>query len=124
MYVREELSRRISSRVKLYEVHSVGEATNNVPITTTFSQNGLWKNYLKPVLHEPSFRSVRFSRVHLPVSLHTCFPACRCLGLCDSRNDFCRSIDLRSTQVSVRATGISQRICLSVYFSRRFLPEK
>lgn len=120
MYTREEL---YISRVLLRSgalrgtVRSVGEANNNI-ITTTFLQNG--QSYLKPVLHEPSFRSVRFSRVHLPVSLHTCFSACRCLGLCDSRNDFCADLSIWDLRRYLCTTpeGLLKRVLW------RILPEK
>jgi len=71
------------------------------------------ENYLKPALHEPAFRSVRFNRVHLPMSLYAllvtaCLPACplACLSVVvalafavlGTIYPF-RSIDLRSTQV-------------------------
>lgn len=43
---------------------------------TTFSQSRLRESCLKPTLHKPPFRSVRFSRVHLPVLLYVYLPAC------------------------------------------------
>lgn len=49
------------------------------PITTTFSRSRLRESKplpLKPTLHKPPFRSVRFSRVHLPVLLYVYLPAC------------------------------------------------
>lgn len=51
---------------------------------------------LKPTLHKPPFRSVRFSRVHLPVLLYIYLPVSLPWPLRFSERSSLRSIDLQS----------------------------
>lgn len=80
-YIRERLSRMFSRKWSFTRYHSQHVKRNRqcAPITTTFSRSRLRESKplpLKPTLHKPPFRSVRFSRVHLPVLLYVYLPAC------------------------------------------------
>lgn len=94
------------------------------PITTTFSRSRLRESKpLKPTLHKPPFRSVRFSRVHLPVLLYLPARLCRCLGLCDSRNDLRFNLSICNLRMQVpahRRRRHSPKISVRKYL-RRYL---